>query len=161
MSTRSGDLDPGLIRYLSEVEGKTAKEFDAMANDESGLLGISETTSDMEELLRIENEDSRAKDAVDIFCYSVKKSLAGLAAAVGGVDTVVFTGGMGENAPKVRERICADLELMGIALAADKNSVNAEVISIDASQVKVRVMHTDEALTIVREAERLTKKEET
>jgi acetate kinase len=159
MSTRSGDIDPGLVRYLADAEGKTAQEFDTMINDESGLVGISETTSDMEELLRLEANDIRAKEAVDVFCYSIKKSLAALAAAMGGVDTVVFTGGMGENAPKVRERICAGLEFIGMRLAPEKNDAGAEVISASTSLVKIRVLHTDEALTIVREASLLTEKE--
>jgi acetate kinase len=159
MSTRSGDIDPGLVRYLADAEGKTAQEFDTMINDESGLIGISETTSDMEELLHLEANDIRAKEAVDVFCYSIKKSLAALTAVMGGVDTVVFTGGMGENAPKVRERICAGLEFIGMTLAPEKNDASAEVISASASLVKIRVLHTDEALTIVREASLLTEKE--
>lgn len=159
MSTRSGDIDPGIVRYLADTEGMTATQFDAMVNNESGLLGISETTSDMEELLKIENEDARAKEAVDIFCYGIKKSIAALAVGMGGADTVVFTGGMGENAPKIRERICAGLEFMGVSLQSDKNDTGQEVLSPEGSPVCVRVMHTDEAQTIVHAASRLTEKE--
>lgn len=151
MSTRSGDLDPGLALYLARTHHFDADAFSHMATFESGLLGISETTGDMKQLLETEADDERAKEAVDIFCYHVKKQIGALAAALGGLHTLVFTGGMGEQAPKIRERICADLAFLGITLDASRNQQNARLISADGSGVGVHVIHTDEAVTIARE----------
>ncbi len=151
MSTRSGDLDPGLVLYLATTENYDAERFNHMAHLESGLLGISETTHDMKQLLENEAHDKRAKDAVDIFCYHVKKTIGGFAAALGGLNTLVFTGGIGENAPKIRERVCGGLEFLGINLDSSRNSTGARLISADGSPVGVHVIHTDEAATIARE----------
>lgn len=148
MSSRSGDLDPGLALYLAKSEGLGPEQFNAMVNFRSGLLGISEISADMKQLLEREEQDSRAKEAVDIFCYQVKKSIGGLAAGLGGLDTLVFSGGMGEKAPKIRTRICDGLEFLGIKLEPERNSRNDAVISADDSRVTVRVIHTDEASTI-------------
>ena len=106
MSTRSGDLDPGLAAYLARTEQMTAKQFHEMVNHESGLLGVSETSSDMRDLLAREADDVRAAEAVALFCYQAKKWIGSFAAALGGLDTLVFAGGIGENAPAVRARIC-------------------------------------------------------
>jgi len=157
MSTRSGDLDPGLALYLARTQGYDADQFNRMTNFESGLLGISETTADMKKLLEIETDDNRAKDAVDIFCYQVKKSIGSLAAAIGGLDTLVFTGGMGENAPKIRMRVCEGLEFLGVTLNTARNEEGTRLISADGSRVGVHVIHTDEAVTIAREAAKLIK----
>lgn len=151
MSTRSGDLDPGLVLYLQKMQGYNIDTFNRMVNFESGLLGISETTADMEKLLEIESHDQRAKEAVDIFCYQVKKSIAALAATIGGLDTLVFTGGMGENAPKIRERICEGLEFLGIEIDHTQNGQSARLISSSASRAGVHVIHTNEAQTIARQ----------
>lgn len=151
MSTRSGDLDPGLMLYLARTQGYDAAKLNHMANFESGLLGISETTADMEQLLKVELEDPRAKDAVDIFCYHVTKSVGALAAALGGVTTLVFTGGMGEAAPKIRARVCENLSFLGIKLDDARNQAGARLISADDSGAGVHVIHTDEAVTIARE----------
>jgi len=159
MSTRSGDLDPGLALYLSRSIGYDAEQFNEMVNFKSGLLGISETTADMEKLLAMEPDDERAKDAVDIFCYHVKKSIGGLSAALGGLNTLVFTGGMGENAPKIRERICEGLDFLGVALDGARNQQHARLISSDGSRVGVHVIHTDEAVTIARETVKLIKQQ--
>jgi acetate kinase len=155
MSTRSGDLDPGLALYLSRVEGYDAEKFNDMVNFKSGLLGISETSADMKQLLEREVEDVRAKDAVDLFCYQVKKSIGGLAAALGGIDTLIFTGGMGENATRVRARICDGLEFLGVTLEASRNDEGNPVISSDSGQVSVRVMHTDESVTIAQNVQHI------
>ena len=144
MSTRSGDLDPGLVWYLARTEKMSAKQFNEMVNFQSGLLGISETSSDMRDLLEHETQDVRAAEAVAIFCYQAKKWIGAFAAALGGVDTLVFAGGIGENAPIVRARICDGLEFLGIALEEKRNVANAGVISSETSRVSVRVMHTDE-----------------
>jgi len=144
MSTRSGDLDPGLIWYLARSEGLDAKQFNEMVNFQSGLLGVSETSSDMGDLLRRENEDVRAAEAVGLFCYQVKKWIGAFAAALGGLDTLVFAGGIGENAATVRARACDGLGFLGIELKEEQNVANAGVISAAASRVAVRVIRTDE-----------------
>jgi len=150
MGTRSGDLDPGLVAYLALAAQTTPAQFDAMINHESGLLGISETSSDMGDLLAIEATDPRAAEAVALFCYQAKKQIGAYAAALGGLDTLVFAGGIGENVAIVRERICAGLGFLGLALDASRNAANADVISSDASRVWVRVIRTDEELMIAR-----------
>ena len=155
MSTRSGDIDPGLALYIARSEGLNAEQFNTLVNFRSGLLGISETTSDMKELLEHEASDSRAKDAIDIFCYQVKKSIGSLAAALGGLDTLVFTGGMGENAPKIRARICEGLEFLGIEVEESQNAAGSNVVSSGSSRVSVRVIHTDESLVIAQSVAQL------
>jgi len=150
MSTRSGDLDPGLVWYLARTEQMSAKQFNEMVNFQSGLLGISETSSDMRDLLNRETQDERAAIAIALFCYQVKKWIGAFAAALGGVDTLVFAGGIGENAPIVRSRICDGLGFLGIELEAKRNTANEDVISAQTSRVCVRVIHTDEALMIAR-----------
>ena len=150
MSTRSGDLDPGLVWYLVRTEGVTAKKFNEMVNFESGLLGVSETSSDMHDLLERETDDVRAAEAVALFCYQVKKWIGAFAAALGGLDTLVFAGGIGENAPTVRARICNGMEFLGIKLEEKRNAASAAVISTEAGPVTVRVMQTDEEWIIAR-----------
>jgi acetate kinase len=150
MSTRSGDLDPGLLWYLARTQKMTAKQFNEMVNFQSGLLGISETSSDMRDLLKHETQDVRAAEAVALFCYQAKKWIGAFAAALNGLDTLVFAGGIGENAPPVRARICEGLEFLGIALDEKRNAANAGVISTAAGRVAVRVIHTDEELMIAR-----------
>ena len=158
MSTRSGNIDPGLALYLAHTHGLTIDQINHMASFESGLLGISETTGDMKKLLNIEATDERARDAVDIFCYEVAKAIGGLAAALGGLTTLVFTGGIGENAPKVRMRACENLEFLGITLDTTRNQEGARLISADSSRVGVHVIKTDEALMIARETAELIKR---
>src|SRR5512142_364857 len=144
MSTRSGDLDPGLVWYLNRVENVNSRQFNHMVNFESGLLGISETSSDMSDLLQREEADVRAAEAVAVFCYQVKKWIGAFAAALGGLDTIIFSGGIGENAPAILLRSCEGLGFLGIEIDAEKNAAHAAVISTNASRVTVRVMHTDE-----------------
>jgi acetate kinase len=144
MSTRSGDLDPGLIWYLASTEKMSAKQFNEMVNFQSGLLGVSETSSDMRDLLDNETKDVRAAEAVALFCYQVKKWIGAFAAALGGLDTLVFAGGIGEKAPVVRTRICDGLGFLGIELEEKRNAANEGVISTVASRAMVRVIHTDE-----------------
>jgi acetate kinase len=150
MSTRSGDLDPGLVWYLARTEKMSAKQFNEMVNFRSGLLGISETSSDMRDLLKHETQDVRAAEAVALFCYQVKKWIGAFAAALGGLDTLVFAGGIGENAPPVRVRICEGLGFLGIELEEKRNAANECVISAAASRVAVRVIRTDEELMIAK-----------
>ncbi len=155
MGTRSGDLDPGLAGYLARSEGMDAKQFDELVYFKSGLLGVSETSSDMRDLLRREAEDPRAADAIALFCYQVSKWIGAFAAALGGLDALVFAGGVGENAGAVRERICAGLGFLGIELDPPRNAANADLVSVAAARVKVRVMRTNEELVIARAVRRL------
>jgi acetate kinase len=150
MSTRSGDLDPGLVWYLNRTQGVNSREFNRMVNFESGLLGISETSSDMAELLEREDTDVRAAEAIAFFCYHVKKWIGAFAAALGGLDTLIFAGGIGENSPVVRFRVCQGLEFLGIQIDEAQNTAGAAVISAQAGSVTVRVMHTDEEWMIAR-----------
>ena len=150
MSTRSGDLDPGLVWYLARTEKMNAKQFNEMVNSRSGLLGISETSSDMHDLLDRETQDVRAAEAIALFCYQVKKWIGAFAAALGGLDTLVFSGGIGENAPMVRARICDGLGFLGVEIEEKRNAANEGVISADAGRVAVRVMHTDEEWMIAK-----------
>ena len=155
MSTRSGDLDPGLAPYLARTEQVSTEQFYEMVNHASGLLGVSETSSDMRDLLAQEASDIRAAEAVALFCYQAKKWIGSFAAALGGLDTLVFAGGIGENAPLVRARICEGLGFLGIALSESRNADSAGVISTDASRATVRVIPTDEDLMIARSVYRM------
>jgi len=155
MGTRSGDLDPGVLLHLLRAKELDAGALDALVNGESGLLGVSETTSDMRELLGREDADPRAAEAIAVFCYVAKKYLGSLAAALGGLDTLVFTGGIGERAAPVRERICHGLAFLGIALDAERNAGHEPVVSSDVSPVTVRVLPTDENAMIARHTARL------
>ena len=150
MGTRSGDLDPGLMRYLAHAEHMSPDEFDRMVNHQSGLLGVSETSSDLRDLLACETDDVRAAEAVALFCYQIKKCIGAYAAALGGLDTLVFAGGIGEHAAVIRARICEGLEFLGIEIDETRNAEHAGVISTDGSQVTVRMMHTDEEMMIAK-----------
>jgi acetate kinase len=155
MSTRSGELDPGLAPYLSRTEQMTTKQFYEMVNRQSGLLGVSEISSDLRELLAQEAGDVRAAEAVALFCYQAKKWIGSFAAALGGLHTLVFAGGIGENAPLIRERICDGLGFLGVELDRKRNSTNAPLISPDTGRVRVRVIRTDEELMIARSVARV------
>ncbi len=152
MSTRSGDLDPGLVSFLAQTEQMTAPQFQRMVNHESGMLGISETSSDVRDLLAREADDVRAAEAVALFCYQAKKWIGSFAAALGGLDTLVFAGGIGENSPLIRERICAGLGFLGLELDPGRNAGNTPVISRDDGRVTIRVIHTDEEIMIAKSA---------
>ncbi len=150
MSSRAGDLDPGLVAFLEQADGLSPEKFRHLVTFESGLLGVSETSSDMRDLLAAERDDPRAADAVALFCYAAKKWIGALAAVLGGLDTLVFAGGIGENAAPVRARICAGLEFLGIVLDEAANQANAPIISSPAARVAVRVIRTDEEVQIAR-----------
>jgi acetate kinase len=150
MGTRPGDLDPGVAWYLMQAEKLTPKQFNNFINHESGLLGVSETSSDMHDLLDRETQDVRAAEAIALFCYQVKKWIGAFAAALGGLDTLVFAGGIGEKAPVVRARICHGLGFLGIELEEKRNAANEGVISVEASRVAVRVIRTDEEQMIAK-----------
>jgi acetate kinase len=155
MSTRAGDLDPGVLSFLSRTERMTPARFDRMVNHESGLRGISGTSADVRDLLAREARDPRAAEAIALFCYQAKKWIGAYAAALGGVDTLVFTGGIGENAPLIRARICAGLEFLGLTLDPRRNGRNAPLISCTTGRVTVRVIRTDEELVIAQSVIRL------
>ena len=148
MGTRTGDIDPGLVRFLAQTEGMDAKAFDYMVNHEAGLLGVSGTSSDLRELLAAEATDHRAAEAVALFCYRIKQAIGGFAAVLGGIDRLVFTGGIGENAPVIRERVCAGLEFLGIALDQGLNAQGHAIISTPSSAAAVHVIATDEEAII-------------
>jgi len=150
MGTRPGDLDPGLLVYLMKDQKLSIEDMDKFISQQCGLIGVSETSSDMRDLLEHETRDVRAAEAVALFCYQVKKWIGAFAAALGGVDTLVFAGGIGENAPTVRARTCDGLGFLGIELEEKRNAANEGVISAAASRVTVRVMRTDEELMIAK-----------
>jgi len=150
MGTRTGDFDPGALVYLLDNHRTTAADLAQLVTKQSGLLGISGTTADMRKLLAARGSDERARLAVEVFCYQAKKFLAGYAAALGGLDTLVFTGGIGEHAAEIRSEICAQLEFLGIHLDAARNAAHAAVISTADSPVAVRVIATNEDSMIAR-----------
>ncbi len=155
MSSRSGDLDPGLVSYLARTEQMSATQFQEMVNHASGLLGVSEISSDLRDLLARESDDVRAAEAVALFCYQAKKWIGSFAAALGGLDTLVFAGGIGENAALIRKRICDGLGFLGIELDQKRNAKNASLISTDGGLVAVRVIRTDEEIMIARSVVRV------
>jgi acetate kinase len=155
MSTRTGDLDPGLVSFLAHTEEMTAPQFHQMINHESGLLGVSEISSDMRDLLAREGDDVRAAEAVALFCYQAKKWVGAFAAALGGLDTLVFSAGIGEQSASIRARICEGLGFLGIELDDGRNAEHAAVISAGASRATVRVIPTNEELMIARSVSRV------
>jgi len=148
MSTRTGDLDPGVMSYLAQSESLDPAALQRMVNHESGLLGVSESSGDVRDLLASESADVRAAEALALFCYQAKQWIGAFAAALGGLDTLVFAGGIGENSAAIRARICAGLEFLGIELDAAPNAAGAPLISLDSSRVAVRVIRTDEESVI-------------
>jgi len=150
MSTRSGDLDPSLAPYLARTEQMTTEQFYKMVNHESGLLGVSGTSSDMRDLLAQEAHESQAAEAVELFCYHAKKWIGSFAAALGGLDTLVFAGGIGENAPRVRARICEGLGFLGIRNRRKAKRGESWRDFHRRQPVRVRVIRTDEDLMIAR-----------
>jgi len=154
MGTRTGDLDPGVIFHLMEL-GYSPRDLDRMLNHESGLIGVSGSTSDMRALLDRRASDERAALAVEMFCYQARKTIGGLTAALGGLDSLVFTGGIGEHAAPVRSQICAGLQYLGIELDEARNEARDGIISSSGSRCSVRVLATNEERTIARHARRV------
>jgi acetate kinase len=150
MGTRSGDIDPGFLYYLMQEEKLSPQKINALLNHESGLLGISETSSNMRELLKKQDTDSRASEAIALFCYQTKKCIGAYAAALGGIDTLIFSGGIGEHTPQIRTQICDTLKFLGIEIDENKNKNNADIISLPDAKVTIRVMHTNEELMIAK-----------
>jgi len=154
MGTRTGDVDPGLLVHLMRRDGLTPAAIDELVNKRSGLLGVSETSADMRDLLARQKDDPRAADAVALFCYTVRKGIGAMAAVLGGLDTLVFSGGIGENASEVRARVCEELGFLGVRLSPARNAGSAAVISQDGGAVTVRVIPTDEERMIAKEVRR-------
>jgi acetate kinase len=150
MSTRSGDIDPGIVAYLARSEGLTAEGFAALASEESGLLGISGTSGDWRVLSERAATDPRAAEAIALFCYEVKKRIGAFAAALGGIDRLVFTGGIGEHAADLRARVCEGLGFLGIALDPARNAAHAPVISTPDAAVAVEVIAADEERMVMQ-----------
>jgi acetate kinase len=155
MSTRTGDLDPGVLLYLMESQGLDAAALSRLVNKEAGLLGVSGVSPDMQRLLEHEADDPPAADAVALFCYQARKFIGALTAALGGLDTLVFTAGIGERSAVVRARICAGLEYLGLEMDQARNAEHAAIVSSPASRVVVRVIPTDEDLIIARHTRHL------
>jgi acetate kinase len=155
MSTRTGDFDPGLVTFLAQTDNMTPAQFDRMANHESGLLAVSETSPDVRELLARREGDPRAALAIDLFCYHVKKAIGALSTVIGGLDTLVFSGGIGENSPDIRCQVCTGLEFLGISLDSGQNQAGSALISTEAGPTRVRVIATDEESMIAKEVSRL------
>jgi acetate kinase len=154
MSTRSGDLDPGVLVHLMDHHGYGVRELDRMINTKAGLLGISGTTGDMQALLEASPRDERAALAVESFCVTARKSIGALAAVLGGIDTLVFMGGIGEHAPAVRARICEGLAHLGVRLDPEHNE-RAEASIGDGGSCQVLIVRTDEERMIARHTARL------
>jgi acetate kinase len=150
MGTRSGDLDPGVLLYLLSIPGMDVAALNSVVNHQAGLLGLSDISADMRDLLDREQEDPRAAEAVALFCYQARKFLGALAVALGGLDTLIFTGGIGEHASPIRQRICEGLDFLGIALDRQRNQAHAPIISRDGGPVVIRIMPTNEDLMIAR-----------
>lgn len=150
MSTRSGDLDPGVILYLLQEKKRGPSQVAEMVTRKAGLLGLSGISPDMKDLLANAKKNAHAAEAIAVFCYQARKYIGSLAAALGGLETLVFTGGIGENAPEIRQAVCAGLEFLGINVDAAKNAANASIISREDSRVVVRVIKTNEELMIAR-----------
>jgi len=155
MSTRSGDLDPGIVAYLARTEGMAVDQFYEMVNARSGLLGVSEISPDVRDLLAREKSDERATEAIALFCYHAKRWIGAFAAALGGLDTLVFSGGIGENSPDIRARICSGLGFLGIELDDARNAAGNPIISRDSNRPTVRVIRTDEELQIATSVSKL------
>jgi acetate kinase len=155
MGTRTGDLDPGLAWFLARTQNMDAAAFHRLVNHESGLLGVSETSSDMRELLAREAADPRAAEAIAMYCYAIAKAIGALAVVLGGLETLVFAGGIGERAAPIRQRICERLGFLGVSVDPVANETNASVISTPQGAVSVRVIRTDEQAMIARATLRL------
>ncbi len=155
MSTRTGDLDPGVILFLRQQNKMTPRAIKEMVNRQSGLLGVSGSTDDMRELLKAEEVDDSAKQAVELFCYQARKNIGALSIVLGGLDTLVFTGGIGEHSSVIRSRICTGIEFLGIRVDEKKNSTHSAIISPESGEVDIRIIKTNEELMIARHTMRI------
>jgi acetate kinase len=150
MGTRPGDLDPGLLVYMMKDRKLSADDMDKFISEQCGLIGVSETSSDMRDLLTARTTDPRAAEAVQLFCYQAKKHLCAMTSALGGLDTIVFAGGIGERSAEVRAEICDGLKFLGLKLDTAKNASGCDLISGETSRVAIRIIPTDEEIVITR-----------
>jgi len=155
MGTRSGDLDPGILLYLMNEKGYDSRRLERLVNNQAGLLGVSGLTPDMKTLLEKRESEPDANQAVEMFCYQIRKHIGALSAVLGGLDTLVFTGGIGERAAPVRWDVCRGLEYLGVHLNPRRNEVHADTISTSESPCTVRVIATNEDLMIARYTQKL------
>ncbi|MHB8573889.1 MAG: acetate/propionate family kinase [Dehalococcoidia bacterium] len=155
MGSRSGDLDPGVLLYLLQERGLTPAALSTLLNKQSGLLGVSGSSGDMRDLIRHESADPHAAEAIELFCYQARKFVGALSAALGGLDMLVFTAGIGERSAEVRRRVCEGLKFLGVEIDPDRNEAHAPIVSRDSGGVVVRVMHTDENRMIARHTARV------
>jgi acetate kinase len=155
MATRTGDIDPGLPWFLAQTSGTTPEQFHSLVNHESGLLGVSETSPDLRDLLARQEQDNRAAEAVSLFFYHTRKAIGALAAALGGLEILIFSGGIGENSTEARARICEGLEFLGVVLDPARNKAGGTVITAEKARVQVRVIRTDEESVIAQAVVRL------
>jgi acetate kinase len=153
MGTRSGSLDPGVILYLMNQRGMDGRAIETLLYHQSGLLGVSGISSDMRTLLA--SKDQRAKLAIDLFCYRIRREVGSLAAALGGLDAIVFTGGIGENSAAIRGRVCGDTAWLGVELDSAANALGGPRISVPASRVSAWCIPTNEELMIARHTRKL------
>ena len=155
MGTRPGDLDPGVLLYLLERKGYDAAQLSRLVNLKSGLLGVSGLSSDVKTLLDARGSNADAAEAIEMFCYQIRKAIGALAAALGGLDLLVFTGGIGEHAAAVRAQVCQGVAHLGLAIDPQRNNSSQDTISADDSRCRVRVIPTNENLMVARHAARL------
>src|SRR5206468_215944 len=155
MSARSGDLDPAVALYLIREKKMAPEKVGQLVNERSGLLGLSGLSSDMTDLLEAERDNPAAAEAIAVFCYQARKYIGAFAAALDGVDTLAFAGGIGENAAPIRQRICEGLGFLGMRVDPEANARNADVISAPESKVEVRVIRTNEELIVARHSKRV------
>jgi len=151
MGTRSGDLDPGILIYLMRQKGYDLNELDRLLNYESGILGVSGLSSDMKTLIQKSGDESNAAQAIDMFCYYIRKHIGALVTVLGGIDILIFTGGIGEKSALIRSKICKNLKHLGIQLDEDLNNANADVITLPESTCTVRIIQSKEDLMIARQ----------
>lgn len=160
MSTRSGDLDPGVVKYLADSEGLDATAFSTLVNHQSGLVGVSGLSADMHTLLSAQMTNPHAAEAVELFCYQISKAIGALATTIGGLNSLIFAGGIGERSAEIRRRICERLAFLGVELDETRNTQSERLISRDDTDVGVHVIHTDEAKSIAKLTKQVTTKGE-
>ena len=151
MSTRSGDIEPGVLTYLQQEKGYSTAQINDLVAHKSGLLGVSGLSGDMHTLLQAQHDNTNAQLAIELFCYKIKKTIGGYVAALGGIDSIIFTGGIGERSAEIRARICSELEFLGITISQERNSDNARLISSDESRVGVHVIAAHEDVSIIKQ----------
>ena len=151
MSTRSGDLEPGVLTYLEQYKNMNSEDITQLVANKSGLLGVSGLSADMKILLDAEHENSKAHLAIDLFCYKIAKTIGGFAAALGGIDSLIFSGGIGERSAEIRRRICENLAFLGITIDPERNAKNARLISAEGARAGVHIIPAQEDTSILRQ----------